>query len=207
MTTIVRVDGWPCAPAEEWRPVPGYEGVYEVSNRGNVRSLDRTVVGSDGRVRDFPGRRLKPHRDADGRGRVGLRYQGKEWRKPVSVLVALAFLGPKPDPSMGVRHLDGNARNDDLSNLAWGTQAENVRDRLRHGTDPNASKTHCKRGHELVAPNLTKQSIARGHRVCRACANAGTWAWRYGTWDMPGHTPDDYYERIMASARGAEEAL
>lgn len=90
------------------------------------------------------------------------------------VLVAAAWLGPRPD-GLVIRHLDGNSRNNDVRNLAYGTPAENVRDTVRHGTHPEASKTHCYRGHEFTEDNTYHYTYVRNGeslyptRFCRKC--------------------------------------
>ena len=117
---------------EEWRPVVGYEGVYEVSSFGRVRSLDRWVKANSGRRRTGV-RYFTP--SASGKNkkykRVLLRNPDKQ--RPVHHLVLEAFVGPRPE-DCEARHLDGNPGNNRLDNLAWGTKAENQADKIRHGT-------------------------------------------------------------------------
>ncbi len=142
---------------EEWRPVVGWEGRYWVSDRGRVR----------GRRRDNGG--LMSTHVREGYVCVQFCRGAKHRFQRVHRLVALAFLGP-PASDQEVRHLDGNPSNNHLENLAWGTHAENRRDQLRHGTDPMASKTHCKWGHPFAGRNLIR--LANGRRRCRDCSNA-----------------------------------
>jgi hypothetical protein len=117
---------------EQWKPIVGYEGVYEVSDLGRVRSLDRWVrVGSGRRrtgVRYFS---PSPSGASKKYKRVLLRNPDKQ--RPVHQLVLEAFVGPRPE-NCEVRHLDGDPSNNRLDNLAWGTKAENQADKLRHGT-------------------------------------------------------------------------
>lgn len=117
---------------EEWRPIAGYEGVYEVSNFGRVRSLDRWVRANSG-WRKTEIRYFTP--SSSGRSkkykRVLLRNPDKQ--HPVHQLVLEAFVGPRPE-NCEVRHLDGDPSNNRLDNLAWGTKAENQADKIRHGT-------------------------------------------------------------------------
>lgn len=115
---------------EFWLPVRGYEGLYQVSNLGRVRSL-REIRGGMNRRRTTP-RVLTQHT----RGRypfVSLSREGRGRSCSTHVLVADAFLGPRPD-GMVTRHLDGNASNPTLLNLAYGTQGENEADKIAHGT-------------------------------------------------------------------------
>ena len=133
--------------AEEWRPVLGWEGRYEVSSQGRVRSLLWKVP-----------RVLSAFHDADGYRRVHLHGgpNGNKLRTVASV-VAEAWHGRRPD-EMVTRHLNGSRTDDIPSNLAWGTVAENTDDKVRHGTDqrgerhPNASMT------DAVAAEILRRS-------------------------------------------------
>ena len=153
-------------PPEEQPPVLGHEGAYEVSNHGRVRSLDRTIIYKNGRVQQYPGRILKllPASNAYLQVKV-------DSKKLVHRLVLEAFVGP-PREGEECRHLDGNPKNNHLTNLRWGSRRENSLDRTRHGTDRNASKTHCPRGHRLEGPNLILAHLKRGRRGCLACDRA-----------------------------------
>lgn len=121
---------------EQWRPVVGYEGRYEVSNFGQVKSLSK--MGGRKMLRTAPGRKGYPECSLYGAG-------GKQSRKTHRVhnLVAAAFLGPRP-AGRHVRHLDGDSAKPWSFNLAYGTPQENLDDMLRHGTHPsqqNRSRT------------------------------------------------------------------
>lgn len=115
--------------AERWTAVPGYEGYYEVSDQGRVRSY-RTRPRSSQKVTTQP-RLLKLVNGTY----LSVVLCGDEGRRTWTVhrLVALAFLGPCPD-GMETRHLNGDAHDCRLSNLTYGTHLENVRDTERHGT-------------------------------------------------------------------------
>src|SRR5262249_52870534 len=134
-------------PNERWRPVPGYEGFYEVSDLGRVRSLHRrTVHGIQG------GLLRKPLPLPNGYLYVALYAQGKSQNRLVHRLVLEAFPGPCP-AGMECRHLDGDQANNTVANLAWGTHRENILDKRHHGTDHNIRKTHCDSGHEFTPEN------------------------------------------------------
>ena len=105
-----------------WRPVIGYENHYEVSDEGEVRSLRR--VRCLGRV-------LRQSL-VNGYPAVCLSKGGKTKLRKVHQLVLEAFVGPKPQGYV-TRHLDGSRTNNKLSNLAWGTLAENHADMRAHG--------------------------------------------------------------------------
>lgn len=93
--------------------------------------------------------------------------------KYVHALVCSAFHGPKSDPKLQVRHLNGDRLDNRPENLRWGTCSENMHDRVRHGNSPQAAKTHCPHGHEYNAVNT--HFSPRGQRVCRKC---GALYWR-----------------------------
>lgn len=118
--------------SEEWRGVPGWEGYYQVSNLGRVRSVDR-VVSSGGYLQLRRGRVLRPGRSQGGYLRVALCRDGVLSSAEIHTLVLLAFVGPRPD-GLETRHLDGKQLNNTIENLCYGTVQENADDRKRHGT-------------------------------------------------------------------------
>lgn len=117
---------------EVWKAAPGYESLYEVSNQGRVRSVDRTVTESTGKTRIARGRVLKARPDGNGYPQVQLWSGNKAKLMRAHALVAAAFIGPRPDGQV-IRHLDGDPSNNALSNLAYGPQSENERDCYRYG--------------------------------------------------------------------------
>jgi hypothetical protein len=125
--------------AETWKAIPGFEGLYEVSDHGRVRSLDRVtgVLNRWGTItqRKFAGRVLQPETNhaRGGYRYVNLYVDGAQHLRRVAVLVAAAFLGPRPD-GQEVRHLNGQPTDDRKANLAYGTRKENAADREAHGT-------------------------------------------------------------------------
>lgn len=151
----------------EWRPVVGFEGRYEVSDYGDVRSLPRTTVAKDGRVWSFPGcSMVHTIRKDSGYHVVTLRDEQRKKQRKVHQLVCEAFHGPRPSPKHHVRHLNGDKDDNRLVNLVWGTASENVRDSLRHNTQWQSRKTHCQKGHPYDEENTY---LARGRRHCRTC--------------------------------------
>ena len=112
--------------SENWLPVPGYEGSYEVSDCGRVRSYLRP-----------PGiaRVLTPVSRKLGHQYVALTRNGTTKTLAVHRLVLLAFVGPPP-PRHITGHWDGNPANNHIGNLNWITYAQNEADRHRHGRVP-----------------------------------------------------------------------
>ena len=156
---------------EKWLSVVGYEGSYEVSNLGRVRSLDRVSA----RGHNIRGLMLAlvtlADSGPDARQTVSLHLGGVQRTRLVHHLVLESFVGPRPQGQEAC-HWDGDASNNALSNLRWDSHKANEADKLRHGTHVNANKTHCIRGHELVEPNLVPGELALGFRKCRACSIA-----------------------------------
>lgn len=117
---------------EIWKAVVGYEGSYEVSNFGRVRSLDRTVVCSGLAKGTYTsrkkGRLLRPGAMPGGHLSVAL---GQGNSRCVHELVLRAFLGPPPE-NTEARHLDGNEKNNRFDNLVWDDRGNNNRDKKWH---------------------------------------------------------------------------
>jgi hypothetical protein len=125
----------PLEQPEEWRPVVGYEGLYDVSNRGRVRSLPRVVRGCHGSTQLRRGRILKPRPNMDGYPGVILCHPTKRKRgRTVHILVAAAFIGPRP-LGLIINHKDGVKTNCRPDNLEYITQGENVAHAFRTGLD------------------------------------------------------------------------
>ncbi len=141
---------------EVWMGIDGFMGAYEVSSHGRVRSLSRRIVVSvcgEPVTRTIHGRILEGC-TSNGYRTVSL---GKGHPAQVSRLVAATFIGPRPH-KLFVLHSDGNSRNDCVSNLRYGTQFENVKDAIKHGT--------FARGERMPHAKLTDRlaAIAKGLR-------------------------------------------
>lgn len=119
--------------SEEWRPVVGFEGFYEVSDLGRVRSVARSVPCYGG-TRNIKSRVLKGSPERDGYLMVSLSKGNgsKQHSHKIHRLVLEAFVGPMPD-GMESLHGDGDPANCLLSNLRYGTPVDNWQDRRKHG--------------------------------------------------------------------------
>lgn len=129
---------------EEWRSVIGYEGFYEVSSFGAVRSVDRHVVDKQGRTRFLRGIQIRPQAQISGHLSAGLTRNGRKNTQRVHTLVMAAFKGPRP-PGMEVRHLDGDPTNNKVGNLEYGTSSENKLDTYLHKRIPVGQDSHLGR--------------------------------------------------------------
>ena len=185
---------------EEWRPIPGWDGLYEASTHGRVRSIERTVLRA-GRPMRVPAKVLAPNVHHSGYRRVILARGGQRFEYLLHQVIALAFHGPRPE-GMEVRHLNGDQTDNRPENLRYGTSSENSRDTLAHGNHASASRTHCPLGHALQLPNLVAAEYRRGHRKCRACNSARAYAYRHGLDDlgMRGVASIYYREYMEATA-------
>lgn len=112
---------------EIWKDVQGFEGLYQISNKGNVRSLPRVCADHNGRQVKYHGNLLKPQANSRGYLRVQLKKSGKHECRFVHRLVAEQFVdNPKSGEYTIVNHLDNNFRNNDSSNLEWTTYSGNT---------------------------------------------------------------------------------
>ena len=122
---------------EVWKDIEGYEGLYQVSNMGRVRSLDHYVIhaSKNGSIANhfFKGRQIKPHYDGrDNYLQFGLCKDGETKQHLVHRLVAKAFLAP-PIGKNEVNHIDGDKTNNKVNNLEWATKKENLQHALKTG--------------------------------------------------------------------------
>lgn len=148
---------------EEWRPVVGFEGLYEVSNLGRVRSLDRVVTSCGSQkgpyLRRLKGRIIKPLVGTDRYLYVNLHAENDVYRRPaIHVLVARAFIGERPDGKV-VCHNDGRRTNCEAANLRYDTTEENAVDTHAHGTSLLGEKN--------PASKLTAADITQIRKLCR----------------------------------------
>lgn len=134
-------------PSEEWRSVPGYEGLYEVSSLGRVRSKSSYLKGSVSK---------------------GYRYVHlTKGTLRVNRIVCEAFHGPAPEDKPYALHRNGVKSDNRSVNLYWGSQAENMMDAVHHGSHLNARKTECDSGHDFDLGNT--YVAPDGKRSCREC--------------------------------------
>lgn len=135
----------PVWDGEEWRAIAGYEGLYEVSNLGRVRTLGGGKARTHGRV-------LKQSTGTTGYLRVALSRANSSATKKVHRIVAAAFLGPIPVGAY-VLHNDGNATNNTASNLRFGNASDNLRDAIAHGS------WAAQRGEAAGSAKLTEEDV------------------------------------------------
>lgn len=121
---------------EIWKDIPGYEGLYQASTEGQIRSLDRRVPGIchfTGKpfYRTVRGRILRPGKYCKA-GHLSVVLGHGTAGKPVHQLIMLTFIGPPPE-GMEVLHRNGDPTDNRLANLHYGTRTENILDVYRQG--------------------------------------------------------------------------
>jgi hypothetical protein len=132
---------------EKWLPVREYEGIYEISSIGRVRSLRKN-------------RLLSPWVSKKGYFIVDLTKEGVRTHRSIHSLVAEAFIGKRPN-GLVIRHLDGNPTNNIPENLAYGTQSENEQDSVRHGTHYRNHKLTVEQAKQIASDPRRYKEIAK----------------------------------------------
>lgn len=174
----------PCSAGEceVFVDIQGYEGYYQVSNYGNVKSLDRVIKEKTGKTQTLKGRILKPRINPGGYYYVGLGKNGTRATFAIHQLVARAFI-PNPNKKRTINHINGNKLSNSVSNLEWSTYSENLehayKTGLRQAVKP--SEVACKNYRRKLTPeqvveikrllaagNLTHKEIATKFSVARS---------------------------------------
>ena len=157
---------------EKW--IPGFHGHYSVDNLGNL-------ISYKGRSKRY----LIGGVDKDGYRKAILCLDGKRHYERIASLVAMAFIGPRPD-GLVVRHLDGNLLNNKPENLSYGTQKENIADKEDHGTklkgdNHPSSKLNSKQVMEIRKGSLSASKLALIYGMKKSgieCIKSGR-TWRH----------------------------
>jgi len=172
---------------EIWKDIKGYEGLYQVSNTGRVRALDRQIGYRNGRLRNWKGVEKVLTENTRGYLATKLYKDGKGATKEIHRFVAEAFI-PNPDGKDEVNHIDGNKHNNHISNLEWVSHSEN----MRHSTEvlKNIKKRvlqYSLDGTYIQTFNSIKEAAEKTHSprtaICQVVKGkritAGGYMWRY----------------------------
>lgn len=150
---------------EEWRDVVGYEGLYKISNKGNVRSKNK---------------QLNPTKLSTGYLQVALYKNGEHKKFGVHRLVALSFID-NPCDFPEVNHKDGNKANNDVDNLEWCTRKQNARHAWNNGLYNKEKLLEAgKIGAKVASERMAKPVIRNDGVIFRSIAEAGRKSGTYG---------------------------
>ena len=176
---------------EVWKPVKDFEGLYEVSKHGRIKSVERTRIGKHGGITPVRERVLKQHVDRFGYCRVTLYKDGKRHYLKSHRVVAMAFI-PNADGKPEINHKDGNKTNNDVSNLEWNTALENRRHAYANGLNggehikSRRAVNQYDKDNNLIAAfsSISEAEKKTGIRNIWMCCNfkyrsAGGYVWRY----------------------------
>ena len=183
-----------------WKDVIGYEGIYQVSSEGKVRSVDRWVTYKDDKKVFYYGKELVFSDNNSGYKKVILSRNQKHDRRYVHRLVAEHFLENKENKPQ-VNHKDGNPSNNNISNLEWVTSAENIKHSFdilnRKGTMKGEFGKEHNRSKGYIQISMNNEEIKRWassyeierelgiqqqniSKVCKGLRNsAGGFKWKY----------------------------
>ena len=145
-----------CVGQEEWKTISDTQGRYEVSSLGRVRSTDRVVRYSNGRVYSYKSKMLKPCRDKDGYLLIGIRNKNRRQTIKVHRAVAKAFIC-NPHNKREVNHINGIKTDNRKENLEWVSSSENKTHAFKIGLTDPAKNVKVKKGEEHY---LSKTLIA-----------------------------------------------
>ena len=180
--------------SEEWKPVVGFEGYYEVSDMGRVRSLDRVVSGKDGCTLSIKGQMMRPRPNTTGYPFVRLRMRGKRGGYTVHRLVAKAFI-PNPDNLAEINHKNEDKTDNRVANLEWCDHSYNMRfgtrgERCRKKADCHAVVQMDMEGNVIAEFEAIKLAarvvgINNAETITKCCKgtrpSAGGYKWKYKT--------------------------
>ena len=169
-----------------WKDIPGFEGLYQVSDTGQVKSLPRVATRITKRGTEIKQpireRVLKANTNKRGYQYVILRRDGFSVTREIHVLVAAAFLGPRPEGGYQVRHMDGDSLNNSLSNLQYGTRSENQLDLYAYrGYHHKLTPEDVLNIRSRLEAGETGRALAREYGVAEtnisSIKHGGTYAW------------------------------
>jgi len=153
---------------EKWKEIEGYEALYEVSDEGRCRSLNRVSVDKNGLEKTLKGRLLKPKAQTSGHLSVHLCKNGKPKQFLLHRLVGFAFVSGYFENAC-IRHLDGDCKNNAAGNLRWGTISDNSKDMYySHGKRVGLKSHLSKYTREEISSVITlkgKMSASKASRI------------------------------------------
>ena len=117
---------------EIWKDIKDYEGLYQVSSNGIIKSLPRTIIKRNGQHQKRQGKILSPSLDRYGYPKVVLHKNNIKKNESIHKLVGVSFLNKKETQNQ-INHLDGNKLNNNIKNLEWVSAKDNTQHAIKNG--------------------------------------------------------------------------
>lgn len=219
MPEIVRLLGrYDCFGHKQvWKSIVGYEGLYEVSNHGNVRSLDRVIVENNTKKeRLIKGVTLSAANSKRGYRVVVLCKDGTEKMRNVHQLVAESFIS-NPENKHCINHKDFNRLNNHVDNLEWCTYAENNLHSIEEGKKGRTVIQFTKDGEFVQQFDSIKRAESHtgiaSQNISKVCKgereSAGEYKWEYGVDKdvFPQFVPEDEETKVLEFQYGARQCI
>lgn len=158
---------------EQWRPIKNYEGIYEISNLGNVKSLARTIIKKDGKKQTFKERILNKRHNGYGYYQVGLNSKGKRVYFYIHRLVGEAFID-NPNDLPQINHINGNKEDNFVNNLEWISAKDNTihswktglsKGRENHGMSKLTNNEVLEIRKKYLSKNYSQRKLAKEYSV------------------------------------------
>ena len=179
---------------EIWKDIKDYEGLYQVSNLGNVRSLDMTIIQlhhwSNQYVKHiYKGRLLKGSKNSNGYRTITLHKGKKTEKRLLHRMIAEAFI-PNPNNYNYINHKDNNPSNNNVNNLEWCTQSYNIKYAYEQGnkTPPNTKEINQLKNGNILRTFISisdaeRKTGIKGANISKCCRKlrnyAGGYQWEY----------------------------
>ncbi|MBR3592179.1 MAG: HNH endonuclease [Clostridia bacterium] len=158
--------------SEIWRDIKGYKGLYQVSNLGNVKKLQRRILTKNNKMLMYEEMILKPSVNSAGYYRVILiDKNGNKNRFFVHRLVATAFCPQKPNCNI-VNHKDCNPKNNNSNNLEWVTQSENIKFAIKSNRMRFSKEWYAQQSGTSKSKAVIRTNIKTGEKVHYASISA-----------------------------------
>ena len=176
-----------------FKPIKGFENMYEISNYGIIKSVDRNIICKDGQIKPIKSRYIRPADNGSGYKFVYLWKDNKQHRYYVHRLVDETFI-PNPDNLPEINHIDNNKNNNHVNNLEWCSYGQNIKHAYKTGLKV-ATSNHLKRKILQYDKNMNfikewectkdvQRSLGIYHSNISVCCEgrqktAGGYIWRY----------------------------
>lgn len=167
---------------EKWKPIPGFEEKYEISNKGRIRSIDRSVLLKKGILQFRKGKIIKLNSNTKGYLFSNLYCKGKHKPAYPHRLVAESFIN-NPNRLPEVNHIDGNKQNNTVNNLEWVTREENIHHFIKLGlrkdklTMQQANEIKAKYSSKLYSQNELAKEYGVSQSHISSIVTGRRWGW------------------------------